>query len=135
EVRRDPGSPNPVQEDGIRGRLGGELRLSYRSILEQNEKVVAGQFWAPTPAAEPEVSVEEEYGRWLMIGIGDRLIFDLLGRRIEARVTSIRRVERRITPVSFLTRFNILFRPGTLEAAPQMFVGAVKGPPPGERRA
>src|SRR5262249_21331409 len=86
-------------------------------------------------SAEPEISVEERYARDLALGIGDKLTFNFLGKRIEAKVTSIRRLERRFSPSSFITRFNIVFRPGALETAPQMLIGAVKGPPPGARRA
>lgn len=121
--------------DDLRNRMRWEQRFSYRPNLEAGETIIAGQFWEPTPSDEPEVSVEERYARDLALGLGDKLTVDILGRRIEAKVTSLRRTERRLSPSSFITRFNVIFRPGTLEAAPQMFIGAVKGPPPGPQRA
>ncbi len=134
-LTRDPGHASPLPDNELRQRLGWEQRLSYRSTLEPNEEIIAGQFWEPTPSKEAEISVEERYSRDLQLGLGDKLTFDILGKRIEAPVTSIRRIERRYSPVSSLARFNILFRPGTLEDAPQMFIGATKGPPAGVARA
>lgn len=124
-----------LSADDLRSRMRWEQRFSSRPNLENGETVSAGKFWDPSPSSEPEISVEERYARDLALGIGDKLTFDILGKRIEAIVTSLRRTERRLSPSSFLTRFNIIFRPGVLDDAPQMFIGAVKGPPPGAQRA
>src|SRR5262249_2491541 len=134
-LERDPNNPNRLSEDEARQRIGWEERFSYRPMLGVNETIIAGKFWEPTPAAEPEISVDERYSQNLKLSIGDQLIFDLLGKRLEARVTSIRRIEHRMSPVSSMIRFNIIFRPGTLEDAPQMFIGTTKGPAPGAERA
>ena len=115
--------------------LGWEMRVSYRAHLEPGETVVAGKFWEPTPAKDAEVSVDEGLSENLTLSLGDKMIFEIVGQRIEAKITSIRRSERRLTPTSYITRFNLIFRPGALEAVPQMFIGAVKGPPPGTERA
>src|SRR5262249_25105331 len=55
---------------------------------------------------------------------GSTITFDVQGRKLTARVTSIRHVDWR----NSRTGFMVLFRPGTLEDAPQMFVGAFNGP-------
>jgi len=134
-LKRAPGNSSDLPREQIGRMLSWERRFTYRPHREESEEIIAGKFWEPQPAAEPEISVEERYARDLQLGLGDKLIFDFLGRRIEATVTSIRRVERRISPLAYLTRATVLFRPGTLEAAPQFFIGAVKGPPPGATRA
>src|SRR5256885_8645143 len=51
--------------------------------------------------------------------------FDLLGRVISARVTSVRDVEWRDSRNG---GFMFVFRPGSLEQAPQTYVAPVKGP-------
>jgi putative ABC transport system permease protein len=134
-LRRAPGNLSDLPEGDIRNVLRWERRFSYRPHLEENEKIVAGKFWEPAPSAEPEISVEERYAGFLKLGIGDKLYFDIVGQRLEAKVTSIRRIEGRNSPLGYLTNIVILFRPGALEAAPQIFIGAVKGPPPGAQRA
>jgi len=57
--------------------------------------------------------------------------FDILGRTITPRVTSIRDVEWR---ESRNGGFVFLFRPGVLEQAPQTFVSPLKGPSNPEAR-
>ena len=57
--------------------------------------------------------------------VGDTMRFDILGRTISARVTSIRDVEWR---ESRNGGFVFVFRPGALDQAPQTFVAPLKGP-------
>ena len=137
--RRDPGNqnlwPNRLPQNELRGRLTWERRYSYRPNLEEHEKIIAGKFWDSTPSTEPEVSVDQRYAEDIQLGVGDKLFFDIVGQRIEAKVTSIRTTKQRYRPVSNLARFNIIFRPGALEEAPQTFIGGAKGPPPGAQRA
>jgi putative ABC transport system permease protein len=109
---------------GERGMLGREYVTTYRPRLEYNETVVAGRFWDETPSAEPEVSIEEALRGPGRIDLGHSITFDIQGRKITARVTSVRRVDWRNSRTGFI----VVFRPGTLERAPQMFVGAVDGP-------
>jgi putative ABC transport system permease protein len=132
---RDPGNVNGSSERETRTRLGWEQRLSYRATLDPNEEIVAGEFWEPTPSPDAEMSIDENFSRDLRIGIGDRMTFDVLGKQIEARVTSIRRFERRFSPISSIARFSVILRPGTLEGAPQMFIGTTRGPQAGGERA
>lgn len=56
--------------------------------------------------------------------LGSTITWDILGRRITARVTSIRRVDWR----NSRTGFYVVFRPGALENAPQMLIAALDGP-------
>jgi putative ABC transport system permease protein len=134
ELRRAPGNLSDLPESDIRNMQS--LRwFSYRSHLEENEKIVAGKFWESAPGAEPEISVEEGYAKSHKLGIGDTLIFDIVGKRLDAKITSIRRIEGRNSPLGHVTNVTVLFRSGALEAAPQIFMAAVKGPPPGAQRA
>ena len=107
-----------------RGRLGREYVVTYRPRLEYNETIVEGKFWDETPSPEAEVSVEEGALGGSGIKLGGTMTFDIQGRKINARVTSIRRVDWKNSRTGFL----ILFRPGALEGAPQTFVGAIDGP-------
>ena len=107
-----------------RGMLGREYVVTYRSRLEANETVVAGKFWDETPAAQPEVSVEEDMRGLAGMDVGSTVTFDIMGRKIDARVTSLRRVDWRNSRTGFL----VLFRPGSLEGAPATYIGAINGP-------
>ncbi|HVF54529.1 MAG TPA: FtsX-like permease family protein [Pyrinomonadaceae bacterium] len=107
-----------------RGRLGREYVVTYRPRLEYNETIVGGTFWDESAAAEPEISVEESMRGVAGLDLGGTATFDIQGRKLTARVTSIRRVDWR----NSRTGFMVLFRPGALENAPQTFIGAVDGP-------
>lgn len=115
-----------------RGSLGREYTITYRDRLERNEKVVAGAIWDPTPAAEPEVSIEQFINESFNINVGDTVRFDVLGRIIAAKVTSVRLVE---WSDSRAGGFMFVFRPGVLEKAPHSFIGFLKGPADAEARA
>ncbi|HEX8922569.1 MAG TPA: FtsX-like permease family protein, partial [Pyrinomonadaceae bacterium] len=114
-----------------RGRLGREYVVTYRDHLESNETVVGGQFWDAQPSAEPEVSIEEGMRGLSGLDTGSTITFDIVGRKLTARVTSIRRVDWR----NSRTGFMVLFRPGALENAPQMLIGPINGPTGGLERA
>ena len=107
-----------------RGRLGRQYILTYRGRLEANEKVTSGKFWEDTPSSEPEVSISEDMVGMAGLAVGSTITFDILGKKITAKVTSVRHIDFR----NSRTAFAVVFRPGTVESAPQMFVAAIDGP-------
>jgi len=115
-----------------RGSLGREYTITYREQLASNEKVVKGQMWEPTPSEQPEVSIEQFINESFKINIGDTVRFDVLGRIIEAKVTSVRLVE---WSDSRAGGFMFVFRPGVLEKAPHSFIGFLRGPKDAGQRA
>ncbi len=124
-------NPDRVPVSDNRGLLGREYVLTYRPKLDESETLIAGKFWPKdgetAPGEEPEISIEELLNKELGLQFGDRVTFDILGKPITARVTSVRRVDWRNARTGFL----IVFRPGALDKAPTMYVSALKGPPPG----
>jgi putative ABC transport system permease protein len=115
-----------------RGSLGREYVITYRNHLERNERVVAGTFWGSTPSAVGEVSIEESLRTRQGIEVGDRVRFDVLGRIVEARVTSVRKVDWADAAAG---GFMFVFRPGLLDAAPGTFIVPMKGPDSASARA
>ena len=107
-----------------RGSLAREYTVTYRDHLEKNERVVDGAFWRG-PSPEPEVSIEEGLHERFRIGVGDTIRFDILGRQVAAKVTSIREVDWKDSRSG---GFMFVFRPGVLDAAPQTFISPLKGP-------
>jgi putative ABC transport system permease protein len=107
------------------GSLAREYTVTYRPALERNETVVAGQFWDDTPSADGEVSIEESLRERFRINVGDLMRFDVMGRSIEARVSSVRHVE---WSDSRAGGFMFVFRPGLLDKAPHGFISFFRGP-------
>lgn len=139
EIDMDAGE---VRQD--RGRLGREYVVTYRPNLETNEMIVGGTFWSANQASgatpngaangamsEPEVSIEEGMRGLAGMELGSLVTFDVLGRRLAARVTSIRKVDWRNTRTGFM----VLFKPGALERAPQTFISAINAPMTDRERA
>jgi putative ABC transport system permease protein len=103
------------------GQIGREFAITYRENLDTNETVIDGKFWDDAYPDEPQVSVEEEMATRLKIGAGDSITFDISGRKITARIANVRKIDLRNTRTAFV----FVFRPGTLESAPQSFAATV----------
>ena len=120
-----------------RGSLAREYVITYRDRIEDNERLLQGTFWTgsgPLPADAPlsEVSIEESIHERFNIQVGDEMRFDVLGRTLRARVTSIRQVEWADARSG---GFMFVFRPGAFSDAPHTFIGFVKAPEDGAARA
>jgi len=150
DARKAPGSGEPrlipvlrARVTGVRGHatnletyddvrrqgpMSREFTITYRDHLEANEKVVDGKFWnSPTPGDEmPEVSVERGLHERAHVDVGDVMRFDILGRAVEARVSSIRDVQWEDARSG---GFMFVFRPGPLDKAPQTFIAILTAPP------
>jgi putative ABC transport system permease protein len=104
--------------------LGREFTVTYRDHLEPNERVIQGAFWNG-PSPDGEVSVEKIIAERARLHVGDVMKFDVLGRVVSAKITSIRDVEWR---ESRNGGFVFVFRPGLLDQAPLTFVAPLRGP-------
>ena len=115
------GEPIDYQNRDVRqqqGQIGREFAITYREKFEENEKIIDGGWWNAAEASEtPEVSVEEGMAKTLKVAPGDSITFDISGRKITALVSNIRKIDVR----NARTAFVFVFKPGTLEKAPQSF--------------
>jgi putative ABC transport system permease protein len=130
-VRGRETSLESFEDVRARGSLSREYTVTYRDRLENNERIVEGAFWSGS-SSEPEVSVEQSIRERFRIEVGDIIRFDILGRIIEARVSSVRAVEWRDARGG---GFMFVFRPGALDNAPQTFISPLKGPDDSVARA
>ncbi|HUL75450.1 MAG TPA: FtsX-like permease family protein [Vicinamibacterales bacterium] len=119
----------PTAEDVRRqGELTREYGITFRDALQDNEKLVDGAFWpgpladAKTPdGLDTEVSIEQMVREQAHVGVGDIMRFDIAGRVIQARVTSIRKVT---WDEAQNGGFVFIFRPGpAMERTPHTYVG------------
>jgi putative ABC transport system permease protein len=89
--------PRDLQALRDEGRLTREFGLTFRENLEPNERVLSGTFWNPAAPSldgvDSEVSIERQASTEGRIALADVLTFDIAGRRVRARVTSVRSVE------------------------------------------
>lgn len=120
-----------VEQVRRRGSLGREYTITYRDHLEPNERVIQGAWWQGS-SEEAEVSIEQGLNERFDLNVGDTVRFDVLGRIVNAKVTSVREVEWRDSRNG---GFMFVFRPGVFDQAPQTFVAPMRGPQGAEARA
>ena len=107
ELPRKPSGP----------RLTSERSLTWSVLAPENNDIIAGRWWAGDSAAA-EVSLEQEYAEDFALQLGDKLEFDVGGRRVWATVTSIRALEwESMTP-----NFYIILSPGALQDFPATYM-------------
>ncbi|MBK6589055.1 MAG: ABC transporter permease [Acidobacteria bacterium] len=115
------GEPIDYQQREVRqqqGQIGREFAITYRENFEENETIIDGEWWQKSKDPDlPEVSVEEGMAQTLKIEPGDSITFDISGRKITALVSNIRKIDVR----NARTAFVFVFKPGSLEKAPQSF--------------
>lgn len=98
-------------------RLTSERSLTWSVLAPENNDIIAGRWWADDSAAS-EVSLEQEYAEDFALQLGDKLEFDVGGRRVWATVTSIRALEwESMTP-----NFYIILSPGALQDFPATYM-------------
>ena len=115
------GRPEP-QGRGAR-LLDREFNLSTARQLPNGNTLQAGRFW-DAGSARGEFSVEAKFAEQLRWQLGDRLSFDVAGRRIEGRITSLRKVRWE----SFTPNFFVLASPDLARDLPASWITAVKVP-------
>jgi putative ABC transport system permease protein len=109
KTHRSPSSADPS--------LDSERNLSWTASLPANNRIEAGAWWSADSDAAA-VSLEEAYATSAGIGVGDVIDFDIGGLPVNARVTSIRRVEWD----SMAPNFFILFSPGAMRDVPATYM-------------
>lgn len=108
--------------------LRGDRGVTYSASLPESSELVAGRWWPENYAGPPLVSLDQEAATIMGIGIGDTLTVSVLGREIEARVASLRKVNWRSLGFNYI----LVFSPNSLENAPHSVAGTISidGPVP-----
>lgn len=110
-----------IQSDRGRDFLDREANLTWAETMQDDNKLVAGEWWRPNDGGGPRVSVELEMAEALGLKLGDELTYDVAGETITARVTSFREVQWD----SFRPNFFMVFSPGTLNDSTGTYITSV----------
>ena len=108
--------------------LRGDRGVTYSADLPESSELVAGKWWPRGYAGPPLISLDEEAARIMGIGVGETLVVSVLGREIEARIASLRKVNWRSLGFNYI----LVFSPNSLSGAPHPMAGtiSVSGLPP-----
>ncbi|MEO8070515.1 MAG: FtsX-like permease family protein [Acidobacteriota bacterium] len=81
------------------GHMTREFGLTFRDGLERNEQLIAGTLWPgglttdrTADGFDTEVSIEKNLRDETGLEVGDAIVFDVAGRQLRARVSSVRAV-------------------------------------------
>ncbi|MEG0822470.1 MAG: FtsX-like permease family protein [Burkholderiaceae bacterium] len=95
-----------------------EFNLSYMNERPGHNPILAGQWFGPQ--ATDELSIEEGIAKTLGLKLGDALQFEIAGRKLEARITSLRKVNWD----SMRANFFVIMPPALLADQPASFITA-----------
>lgn len=92
--------------------------LTYAIDLPEDNKIIDGQWWEPDYKGEVLVSVEQEFALFNSISVKDELIFEIQGRKLKAKVSSIRAVNWD----NMQPNFYMILSPGALIDFPSTYM-------------
>lgn len=112
----------PVLDDGSderdERRARREYNLSWSDTVPQENRIVAGEWWATDGSAPPLLSIEQEWAEERGYAIGDTLTFKSAGVETTAVVANWREVDWE----SFQVNFFAVGSPAMLEGMPATYV-------------
>ncbi|MBL8503445.1 MAG: FtsX-like permease family protein, partial [Rhodocyclaceae bacterium] len=95
-----------------------EFNLSWVSDLPEGNSLTAGRWFAAQDAGTPQFSVEQGLADTLKLKLGDLLVYEIAGRRLEAKITSLRKLDWDSMRVNFF----VVTPPGVLESFPASYI-------------
>jgi putative ABC transport system permease protein len=114
-------TPEDYPEDRARRLVDREFNLSNSAVQPPHNEIVAGR-WQPEERGG--VSVEEGIAKTLGLKLGDELRFDIGGMPLDARITSLRKVDWG----SMRANFFVMYPVSRLPDVPVTYMGAFRAP-------
>jgi putative ABC transport system permease protein len=100
------------------------VRITSAKALPDGLEVKEGSWWDAN-SARPQLAVSEGAQRDFHLRVGDRLLFQIAGRKVEAPLVAVFRREQRTA-----VRFELVFPLRALEGMPVVYYGAAHVDPP-----
>jgi putative ABC transport system permease protein len=101
--------------------LRGERGVTYSDTLPPGSDLVAGRWWGKDYAGPPLLSLDAQAAKTLGLKVGDTMTVSVLGREIEARIASLRKVNWDTMGFNYV----LVFSPNTLRAAPHSLTATI----------
>jgi len=105
--------------------FSNEFRVTYRDTLSPTEKIASGDWIGKAPAeGDVPISIDDRFAKGMNLKIGDKILFNVQGIPVNARVASTRDVSWN----RMQTNFIFVFPKGVLDDAPQFYAFATHVP-------
>lgn len=108
----------------VRWVLAGDRGLTYTDEVPPSSTIVEGEWWPKGYAGEPLVSFDDEIAKGLGLKLGDRVTVNILGRNVDAKVASLRKIDWESLAINFV----MVFSPNTLQGAPHRLLTTLEFP-------
>ena len=99
----------------------GDRGITYAAQPDSRTTVTAGTWWPEDYSGPPQVSFAAEEAEEIGLKLGDAITINILGRDIDATITSFREVDFSTAGIGFVLTMN----PAAVEAAPHTFISTV----------
>jgi putative ABC transport system permease protein len=106
----------------------GDRGLTYSATPPEGTKITEGAWWPADYAGPPQMSFAAEEAAEIGLKLGDKVTVNVLGRDIEAEITSFREVDFSNAGIGFVMSMS----PGALQGAPHTHIATVYAPPDAE---
>ncbi len=116
QVNAQPVGPESYVDDRAQRLVDREFNLSWSAKIPAGNTVSGGRWHGATQAAE--FSVEQGLADTLNLKLGDRLSYDIAGNRVEAVVTSLRKLDWDSMRVNFF----VMSPPAVLKDYPASYI-------------
>lgn len=70
-----------------------EFNLSWAAEMQVDNELVGGRWWTLAEHGQPLISLEEGLAKKLGLKVGDKLVYDIAGTRVDLTVSSLRKVD------------------------------------------
>lgn len=101
--------------------LRGDRGVTYSASLPEGSDLVAGQWWPRDYQGPPLLSLDAEAAKLLGLRVGDTMTVSVLGREIEARIATLRKVNWDTMGFNYI----LVFSPNTFAAAPHSLTATI----------
>jgi putative ABC transport system permease protein len=94
--------------------LSGDRGLTYTDDVPPASTLVEGKWWPKDYSGPPLVSFDAELAKGLGLKLGDTITVNILGRNVDAKIASLRKIDWESLAINFV----MVFSPNTLQGAP-----------------
>ena len=108
--------------------IQGDRGVTYSDTLPDNATITQGTFWPAGYVGEAQISFAAEEAEEMGLKLGDRMTVNILGRDVEATITSFRAVDFSSAGMGFVMAMN----PAALAGAPSTSIATVYAEPAAE---
>ena len=109
----------------VKWALSGDRGITYAATPPPGTVITSGRWWAPDYSGPTLISLDQEVAQGTGLKIGDTMSLNVLGREIDGRIASLRKVDFRNGGQNFV----LVLSPGLIDKAPHSFLATIRVAP------